>query len=45
MILLSLGGIRISSWALTIAYVPQRVVDSYTVNDSKDVFLIGSLIL
>jgi TRAP-type C4-dicarboxylate transport system permease large subunit len=34
------------SWALTIAYVPQRVVALlHGFNDSQDIFLIGSLIL
>jgi tripartite ATP-independent transporter DctM subunit len=46
MILFILSAASGFSWALTIAYVPQRVVELlHGFNDSKDVFLIGSLIL
>jgi tripartite ATP-independent transporter DctM subunit len=46
MILFILSAASGFSWALTIAYVPQRVVGLlHGFNDSKDIFLIGSLIL
>jgi len=46
MILFILSAASGFSWALTIAYVPQRVVELlHGFNDSKDIFLIGSLIL
>jgi tripartite ATP-independent transporter DctM subunit len=46
MILFILSAASGFSWALTIAYVPQRIVELlHGFNDSKDVFLIGSLIL
>jgi tripartite ATP-independent transporter DctM subunit len=46
MILFILSAASGFSWALTIAYVPQRVVELlHMFNDSKDIFLIGSLIL
>ncbi|HZL39936.1 MAG TPA: TRAP transporter large permease subunit [Pseudolabrys sp.] len=46
MILFILAAASGFSWALTIAYIPQRVVDLlHGFNDSKDIFLIGSLIL
>lgn len=46
MILFILSAASGFSWALTIAYIPQRVVELlHRFNDSKDIFLIGSLIL
>jgi tripartite ATP-independent transporter DctM subunit len=46
MILFILSAASGFSWALTVAYVPQRIVELlHSFNDSKDVFLIGSLIL
>jgi len=46
MILFILSAASGFSWALTIAYVPQRVVDVlHGFNDSTDIFLIGSLLL
>jgi tripartite ATP-independent transporter DctM subunit len=46
MILFILSAASGFSWALTIAYVPQRVVELlHGFNDSKNIFLIGSLIL
>jgi tripartite ATP-independent transporter DctM subunit len=46
MILFILSAASGFSWALTIAYIPQRVVELlHGFNDSKDIFLIGSLIL
>ncbi len=46
MILFILSAASGFSWALTIAYVPQRVVDVlHGFNDSVDIFLIGSLLL
>ncbi len=46
MILFILSAASGFSWALTIAYVPQRVVDVlHGFNDSRDIFLIGSLLL
>ena len=45
MILFILSAASGFSWALTVAYVPQRVVELlHGFNDFKDVFLIGSLI-
>ena len=46
MILFILSAASAFSWALTIAYVPQRIVSLlHGFNDSKDIFLIGSLVL
>lgn len=46
MILFILSAASGFSWALTIAYVPQRVVDVlHGFNNSRDIFLIGSLLL
>jgi tripartite ATP-independent transporter DctM subunit len=46
MILFILSAASTFSWALTIAYVPQRIVSLlHGFNDSRDIFLIGSLVL
>jgi tripartite ATP-independent transporter DctM subunit len=46
MILFILSAAAGFSWALTIAYVPQRIVSLlHGFNDSKDIFLISSLVL
>jgi tripartite ATP-independent transporter DctM subunit len=46
MILFILSAASGFSWALTVAYVPQRIVALlHGFNDSKEIFLIGSLIL
>jgi tripartite ATP-independent transporter DctM subunit len=46
MILFILSAAAGFSWALTVAYVPQRIVELlHGFNDSQEVFLVGSLLL